>query len=587
MTYNDLWQRLDDRLWQTVSQLYPTLEATLVTQVFFTPPKDNSHGDLACHVAMLLAKPLKLAPKHIAEQLAAALTHWPEVAQVDIAGPGFINLHLSDQALIDQTAQILAYPASYGHADLGAGQSVNVEYVSVNPTGPLHVGHARGAVLGDALSALLMRIGFAVTREYYVNDAGVQVDALARSLYKRYLEVIGAGAQQIEAPLYPGEYLIPVAERLAAQEGQVLRDQPESVWLPKVRDFAIAAMMDIIRADLARLGVQHEIFSSERALVEAGAVEQSLALLEQKDLLYRGVLEPPKGKPSEDWEPREQLLFKSSQFGDDCDRPLIKSDGTYSYFTPDITYHHDKVERGFHWLINVFGADHIGYVKRLKAAVAAFSNVRFDVLCVQLVRFMDRGEPVRMSKRTGAFVSLEELVSRVGKDVARLHLLGRKNDAHMDFDLEQMAEQSLDNPVFYIHYAHARCHSAIQHAKEIFSAHDLGLMEEMMVNASAGWEFSGGISLERRLMLKLMEYPMLLRRAGLSLEVHRLVLYLRELAKELHAYWNLGRDQTELRVVLRDDLAVTRARVQLMWAVKHVLADGLSLLGVEARDELR
>ncbi len=575
----DVYQKLDQDLAALLQETFASVVESNVARFFFSSPKDPEHGDLACNAAMMLAKAEKTSPMILAEKIATSLRQWAAFSSVEIAKPGFINVRLNTEFLCTELQRILAHPKDFSHSHLGAGKTVNVEYVSVNPTGPLHVGHARGAVFGDALSALLQRIGYDVTREYYINDAGVQVDVLARSSYRRYLEALGDSSQTFEAPLYPGEYLKPLGQTLAEKYGTLYQGAPESEWLELFRREATTAMMQMIRADLAALGVVQDVFSSEQELVASGAVEQTLDEMHKRALVYRGVLEPPKGKKPDDWEAREQLLFRASEFGDDIDRPLIKSDGSWSYFTPDITYHRDKLQRGYDWLINIFGADHIGYVKRLKAAVAAFSDVPLDILCCQIVRFMENGAPIRMSKRQGTFIALAELIDAVGKDVVRLHLLGRKNDAHMDFDLELMRQQSLDNPVFYIQYAHARCHSAIRHAEAEFPqlpSLDLEALVQKLSSAA-----------DHALLCKLAEYPDMLRRAGHALEVHRVAIYLRELSKALHGFWNYGKDKAELRVVVRDDPIQTAARCQLFAAVKLVLADGLALLGVTAVDELR
>lgn len=581
----DFYQELDCRLTDLVCETFASARAETAGQssgearFHFSPPRDPAHGDLASSAAMMLAKGERTSPMQLAETLAEKLRGWQELRSVEVAAPGFINVRLQTFALAGELLRILADPQKFSHSDVGQQKRVNVEYVSVNPTGPLHVGHARGAVFGDALSALLQRIGYRVSREYYVNDAGAQVDVLAHSVYRRYLQALGDTGQTFEAPLYPGEYLIPLGQELAKEFGTKYQCASEQEWLQPIRERAVAAMMELIKADLAALGVVQDVYTSERSLVEAGAVEETLDFLREKGLVYQGVLPKPKGKPSEDWEPREQLLFRASDFGDETDRALLKSDGSWTYFTPDISYHHDKIRREFQWLINIFGADHIGYVKRLKAAVAALSGVPIDILCCQIVRFMENAQPVRMSKRQGTFIGIQTLIDAVGKDVTRLHLLLRKNDAHMDFDLEELRRQSLDNPVFYIQYAHARCFSALRHAEESFA--DLPLLDEN----SLATELAG--EADHRLLCALAEYPAQLRRAGVALEVHRVALYLRSLAKELHGFWNLGKDDAGLRVVVAGNATRTAARVMLLRGVKQVLADGLELLGVSAVDELR
>ena len=441
-----------------------------LARVGVEPPREAGHGDLSTNAAMLLAKPAKMKPRDIAEMLVEPLRALDAVADASVAGPGFINLTLAPGVWHECLAAILEAGTAYGNSDMGGGAPVNVEYVSANPTGPLHVAHARGAVTGDALANLLAKAGYAVTTEYYINDAGAQVDALARSAHLRYREALGDEIGEIPEGLYPGDYMVPGGEALAAEGGDAWRDAPEAEWLERFRDRAIEMMMETVRADLAALGVEQKVFTSERGLVDAGAVDAVFEILEGRGLIYTGVLEPPKGKKPDDWEPRPQTLFKATDFGDDVDRPMKKSDGSWTYFANDIAYHYDKYQRGFTTMIDIFGADHGGYVKRLKAAVAAMSDggADLDIKLCQMVHLKKGGEPMRMSKRAGNFVTLRDLIDEVGKDVVRFIMLTRKNDSQMEFDLDKVVEQTRDNPVFYVQYAHARCRSVLRAAAELF-----------------------------------------------------------------------------------------------------------------------
>jgi arginyl-tRNA synthetase len=541
-------------------------------------PRDTAHGDLATNAAMVLAKPLGRKPREIAEILARRLRDHDAVSTVEIAGPGFINLRLDAGFWQKRVADILAAGPAYGDCDLGEGRKVNVEYVSANPTGPMHVGHCRGAVVGDALAALLEKAGFDVTREYYVNDAGAQIDVLAHSVYFRYLEALGDTIpSDVFAGYYPGDYLKPVGRKLAEIHGATLRGRDPEHWKPLVRDFAVEAMMELIRGDLAALGIVHAVFSSERKLHVTGRVEEALGALERQDLVYTGVLEPPKGKLPDDWEPRPQLLFKSSRFGDDTDRPLKKSDGSWTYFASDVAYHLDKVERGFLGMVDIWGADHGGYVKRVKAAVAALSAGRAKIvikLC-QMVNLLDGGQPVKMSKRSGSFVTLRDVVDEVGKDVVRFIMLTRRNDAQLDFDYVKVREQSKDNPVFYVQYAHARCRSVLRQtglgAADIAAA-DLGRLahpEELgLIRLLAAW-------------------PRTVETAAKVEEPHRVAFYLAEVAAGFHGLWNRGNDDPALRFIIANDSDLTRARVAMVQAVAHVIASGLAVMGVEPVEEMR
>ncbi|MTJ05729.1 MAG: arginine--tRNA ligase [Sediminimonas qiaohouensis] len=545
------------------------------------PPRDPAHGDMATNAAMVLAKPAGLKPRDIAEALAARLSADTRIARVDVAGPGFINMALSDTVWQDTVRHAILTGPDFGRSDLGQGKRVNVEFVSANPTGPLHVGHTRGAVFGDALAALLDFAGYEVTREYYINDGGAQVDVLARSVYLRYLE---ANGQEVafEDGTYPGDYLIPVGEALAAQYGDALVGKPEAEWLDDLRDFATDAMMHMIRADLAALGIEMDVFFSEKSLYGTGRIEEAIENLRARDLIYRGVLEPPKGKRPEDWEPREQTLFRSTAHGDDVDRPIMKSDGAWTYFAPDIAYHHDKIERGFDLLIDVLGADHGGYVKRLKAAVSALSEGRvpLDVKLCQLVKLWKNGEPFKMSKRAGNFVTLRDVVDQVGPDVTRFHMLTRKNDAPLDFDFAKVLEQTRENPVFYVQYAHARVCSAQRKAREAgLNVDDAAL---------AGADLSGLTHpSEMAVARKLAEWPRMVEIAGRTNEPHRIAFYLYDLASEFHSLWNRGNEEPALRFVQDGDEATTRSKMALARAVTVVISAGLGILGVTPVEEMR
>jgi arginyl-tRNA synthetase len=548
------------------------------------PPRDASHGDVATNAAMVLAKPAGMKPRDLAEALAARLRGHPDIVEASVAGPGFINLRLRDSFWYDRLRDVLRAGPSYGDSATGRGRRVNVEYVSANPTGPMHVGHGRGAVVGDALASLLMKAGYEVCREYYINDAGGQVDVLARSAYHRYREALGEDVGPVPDGYYPGDYLKETGRALAARDGGKWLKAPEREWLPAVRAFAIDAMMALIREDLAALGVRHDVFSSERALHDAGAIDAALKDLEGKGLVYTGVLEPPKGKLPDDWEPRPQTLFRSTGFGDDVDRPLKKSDGSWTYFAADIAYHLDKYRRGFPLMIDVWGADHGGYVKRMKAAVAAATGGEgaLDVKLCQLVSLYDKGEPVRMSKRAGTFVTLRDAVDEVGKDVFRFVMLTRRNDQALDFDFAKVVEQSKDNPVFYVQYAHARASSVMRHARHELPQLDL---------SPAGL---AGARLERladpdelAIIRHLAGWPRLVESAAEAHEPHRVAFYLQDLAASFHGLWNKGNDDATLRFIAADDPELTQARLALVQGVAFVVASGLAVFGVRPVEEMR
>jgi arginyl-tRNA synthetase len=539
---------------------------------------------------MVLAKEAKSKPRDLAEQIAARLRSDELIASVDVAGPGFINLTLKASAWSEALRTVLREGAAYGRSAMGAAEKVNVEYVSANPTGPMHVGHCRGAVFGDALVSLLIFAGYDVTREYYINDAGAQVDALARSAFLRYREALGEHIGAIPEGLYPGDYLQPVGQALVAEYGAGLKLLRESRWLPIVRDKAIDMMMDQIKQDLAALGIKHDVFFSERSLIEGGnnRVSETIDYLRAKGDIYEGRLQPPKGKPVEDYEDREQTLFRATAFGDDVDRPLIRSDGSYTYFASDIANHKNKFDRGFTNLIDVFGADHGGYVKRMQAAVKAVTSgqATLDVKIVQLVRLLRQGEPVKMSKRSGDFVTLREVVDEVGSDAVRFMMLFRKNDAVLDFDLAKVIEQSKDNAVFYVQYGHARGHSVFRNAREV--------VPDLPEQAAARATFLADARLEKLtdpaelvLLRRLALYPRTIDAAAVAHEPHRIAFYLYDLASEFHALWNRGHDLPYLRFIINNDASITKARLALVQGVVSVLASGLAVLGVHAPDEMR
>ncbi len=560
-------------------------------RVAVEPPRDPAHGDVATNAAMVLAKPAGTKPRELADALSARLRALDPVTAAEIAGPGFINLRFDAAYWQDCLAGILRTGPDYGRSDVGGGRKVNVEYVSTNPTGPLHIGHARGAVFGDALAALLAKVGFDVTREYYINDAGAQLEALARSVYYRYREALKAEPNPIPEGFYPGEYLIAVGEDLKKTDGAKWLDVEEapeedskSGWREACANFGREAMMKMIKDDLAALGVHQERFTSERAIIEAGGIEDALKSLQARGLIYTGVLESPKGKTPDDWEPRPQTLFRATEFGDDVDRPLKKSDGSWTYFAPDMAYHLDKFRRGATLMIDVWGADHGGYVKRMQAAVEALTEGQghLEVRICQLVKLLRAGEPVKMSKRSGTFVTLREVIDEVGKDVVRFIMLTRKNDAPLDFDLAKVLEQSRDNPVFYVQYAHARARSVLRHAEVEFS----GINQDLAALAGGPVHLltdSEELGLIRRLAL----WPRLLEGAAEAYEPHRVAFYLYDLAAAFHGLWTKGKDETRLRFLMDDDPDLTAARLALIRGVALVIASGLDIFGVEPVEEMR
>ena len=552
-----------------------------LSAVAVEPPRDPAHGDMATNAAMVLAKPAGLQPRAIADALALRLAKDARITSAEVAGPGFLNLRLATSLWQRVVKDALQAGAKFGKSELGQEQRVNVEFVSANPTGPMHVGHVRGAVVGDALSNLLAFAGWNVTREYYINDGGAQVDVLARSAYERYREANGL-EPEIREGLYPGDYLIPVGEALKAKYGASLLDQPEEVWLQDVRSFATELMMEEIRSDLRVLGVEMDVFSSEKALYGTGEIEAAIETLRGMDLIYEGVLEPPKGKEPDDWEPRVQTLFRSTAHGDDVDRPVKKSDGSWTYFAPDIAYHYNKVRRGFDALIDIFGADHGGYVKRMKAAVSALSDgkVPLDIKLIQLVKLYKNGEPFKMSKRAGTFVTLRDVVEEAGADVTRFIMLTRKNDVALDFDFAKVLEQSKDNPVFYVQYANARINSVMRKAREAGIVCDDTTLAALDLS---------GMTHEAELALakKIAEWPRLVEIAARGNEPHRVAFYLYELASELHGLWNRGNDDPSLRFFQTGNAATSAAKIALARAAGVVIGCGLGILGVTPVEEMR
>ncbi len=549
------------------------------------PPRDQSHGDVATNAAMVLAKPLGTNPRALADLISAALRNDPDVSEVSVAGPGFINIRLSTGYWQRLLASIIEAGTDYGRSTTGTGKKTNVEYVSANPTGPMHVGHCRGAVVGDALANLLSFAGYEVVKEYYINDAGGQIDVLARSVFLRYREALGENIGEIPAGLYPGDYLVPVGKELADEFGPRLHNMPEEEWMPLVKDRAVDAMMVMIREDLQALNVHHDVFFSERTLHAEGAklIRAAINDLTFKGHVYKGKLPPPKGQLPEDWEDRDQTLFRSTEVGDDIDRPLIKSDGSYTYFAADVAYFKEKFDRGFDEMIYVLGADHGGYVKRLEAVARAVSDgkAKLTVLLCQLVKLYRDGEPVKMSKRSGDFVTLREVVDEVGRDSVRFMMLYRKNSEPLDFDFAKVTEQSKDNPVFYVQYAHARCMSVFRQAKDAFPDLDVDSLDL----ASTVGQISDPNELQ--LVAKLAEYPRIVESAALSQEPHRIAFYLYDLASFFHAHWNKGKEQPELRFVNDKNRELSIARLGLVRAVASVLRSGLTITGTAAPEEMR
>ena len=587
---HDIFAALRARAVSALAELLPDLPPDAFARVQMEPPRDPAHGDMATNAAMVVAKAARQPPPKLAAALAERLSALPEVAEAAPAGPGFVNLRLREGFLRAQLPVILAAGESYGDGAPGDGRRVDVEYVSANPTGPMHVGHCRGAVVGDALANLLTKANYAVTKEYYVNDAGAQVQALAQAAYWRYLQTLGTTMTEADYAAtvpgglqYGGDYLIPVGAALRERYGEALaapgaRPADPALWLDTVRDSTVEAMMASIRDDLAALGVRHDVFVSERALIAAGELEKAEASLSERGLIYRGVLAPPKGKTPEDWEPREPTLFRATRFGDEVDRPLRKSDGTGTYFANDIANHLHKLERGFVELVHVWGADHGGYVKRMKAAVSALSDgkVPLDVVLTQIVRVVKNGEPVRMSKRAGTYVALRDLIDEVGRDAVRFTMLTRKADAQMEFDLDKVVEQSRDNPVFYVQYAHARCRSVLRAAGDPAAADLAATPLDALADPA-----------ELALIRRLTAWPRTVEAAAEAREPHRIAFFLHDLAAEFHVLWNKGREDATLRFIQGDEPEATRGRLALVAAAAAVIRSGLAVMGVAPAEEMR
>ena len=565
---NELWAMMAEGV------LPQNLDLSRVTA---EPPRDAAHGDVSTNAAMVVAKAAGMAPKALADALAKRLTKQADVQSAEVAGPGFVNLRLKETFWPKILDAILAKGENYGRSAIGKGINTNVEYVSANPTGPLHVGHCRGAVFGDALAALLKVTGYEVSKEYYINDAGAQVDTVARSAFLRYQEALGMDIGEIPAGLYPGDYLMPVGQALVAENGKSLLTMSEEQWLPIARKKAIAMMMDLIKSDLASLKIHQEIFFSEKSLHDSGEVRDTVADLRKAGQVYEGRLPPPKGELPEDWEDREQTLFRATSFGDDIDRPLLKSDGSFTYFASDIAYSRNKIRRGYNELVYVLGADHGGYVKRLEAvasAIAGPGKVDVIVRLCQLVKLFRNGEPVRMSKRSGEFVTLREVVDEVGPDVVRFMMLYRKNEAPLDFDFAKVTEQSKDNAVFYVQYAHARVCSVLRNGAELGREsidHNFSLLND---------------EAERHVVRRLAEYPKMLEGAALAHEPHRISFYLYDLASDFHSLWNKGKESPQLRFIIKNDKILTDTRLAFLRTIRYVLSNGLRILGVNPVEEM-
>lgn len=585
----NIFNEFEIKVKSTIEQLFPAAKGEVhldLRAVVVEPPRDSSHGDLATNAAMVLAKPLATKPRELATRIASELARDDDVESAEVAGPGFINLRLEPAFWRRTLTAMIEAGDNYGRATIGEGEAINVEYVSANPTGPMHVGHCRGAVIGDALANLLEMVGYNVNREYYINDAGAQVDVLARSAYLRYREALGEDIGAIPEGLYPGEYLKPVGEALAKEHGREFLGVDEAVWLAVVRKTAIDEMMKMIREDLGKLGVVHDTFFSERSMIEGDRdrVAEAIGFLTERDLVYEGKLPPPKGQVPEDWEDREQTLFRSSDYGDDVDRPLRKSDGSYTYFASDIAYHFDKYQRGFANMIDVWGADHGGYVKRMRAAVKAMTGGEgdLDVKLCQLVRLFRDGVPVKMSKRSGDFVTLRELVEEVGADPIRFMMVYRKNDAPLDFDFLKVTEQSKDNPVFYVQYGHARSCSVFRQART--EVPNLKIDAQDLAEASLDSLVDPG---EMAIIRRLAAYPRIIEAAAEAHEPHRIAFYLYDLASDFHAHWNRGKELPQLRFIDPADETSTLARLALVHATRKVLSSGLAILGASAPEEMR
>lgn len=554
-----------------------------LSRVTVEPPRDASHGDMSTNAAMVLSKAAGKNPRQLGEALAEKIKALDGVAEVTVAGPGFVNFRLEAAAWLSTIRNVLSAGVHFGNSGIGRNKKVNIEYVSANPTGPMHAGHMRGAVIGDALAALLEKAGYDVTREYYFNDAGAQVDVLARTVFLRYREALGEDIGAIPEGLYPGEYLKDVAQQLAARDGKKWLETDEAAWLDPIRAFAVAAMMKMIKEDLDLIGIRHDVFTNEREIIENGTLEKCFSALQEQGLIYQGTLPPPKGKEMEDWEPAELTLFRSSNFGDASDRPLKKRDGTWAYIMPDIAYHYDKLQRGFSWMINLLGKDHGGYEQRMRPAITALGGgkAHLDVVYCGMVKLFKNGEPVKLSKRSGNIITLREVVEEVGPGVARFFMLLRTPDTELDFDFDKVVEQSKDNPVFYVQYAHARCHSVLRNAREMFAG----------IETDAAALSTADVSLldseeELKLVRLMAAWPRFVETAAEAHEPHRITFYLQELAAEFHAFWNKGRDDASLRFLHENDRGLSFARLALVRSVATVIASGLAVMGVTPLEEL-
>lgn len=577
------YQKKTETLLQDMAAAGELPQGLDLSRVKVEPPKEAAHGDMATNAAMVLAKNAGKNPRQLGEALVVRMKKLPEIKEASVAGPGFVNFRLADAEWAVTLRDILTAGIRYGDSRMGKGRKVNIEYVSANPTGPMHAGHMRGAVIGDTLAGLLKKAGFDVTGEYYFNDAGAQVDVLARTTHLRYREALGENIGAIPEGLYPGEYLKDVGQALADRDGKKWVGKDEKEWLAPVRDFAVERMMKMIREDLALIGIKHDVFTNEREIVENGTLDAAFKVLQDQGLIYQGTLPPPKGKEMEDWEPAELTLFRSSNFGDSSDRPLKKRDGTWAYIMPDIAYHYDKVRRGFTWMINMLGKDHGGYTDRLRPAVAAFSEgkARLDVVYNGMVKLFKNGEPVKLSKRSGNIVTLREVVEEVGAGVARFYMMTRTPESEMEFDFTKVVEQSKDNPVFYVQYAHARCHSVLRNAKEIWP--DIDTSPAALAKADLSRLNSAD---ELELIRRMAQWPRQVEAAAEAHEAHRVAFYLHELASEFHSFWNKGREDTSLRFLHEKDKGLSLARLALVRAVATVIASGLAVMGVEPVEEM-
>ena len=554
-----------------------------LSRVKVEPPREAAHGDMATNAAMVLAKPAGKNPRQVGELLATKLKTIAGVADASVAGPGFVNFKLKDSEWTGILHEILSAGTHYGDSKMGADEKVNVEYVSANPTGPMHAGHIRGAVIGDTLANLLQKAGYDVTREYYFNDAGTQVDVLSRTTHLRYREALGENIGDIPEGLYPGEYMKEVGQALAAKDGRKWLGKPEGEWLAPIREFSVKVMMDEIRKDLALIGIKHETFSNEREIVENGTLEKVFKKLQDLDLIYQGTLPPPKGKEMEDWEPAELTLFRSTKYGDSSDRPLKKRDGNWAYIMPDIAYHYDKFQRGYKWMINVLGKDHGNYLDKMRPAISALSNntAKIDVVFCAMVKVLKNGVPVKFSKRSGNIITLREMVEEVGSAAVRFFMLSRTPDSELEFDFAKVVEQSKDNPVFYVQYAHARCCSVLRNAKAMWPDMDLSVAALMKADVKRI-----NTADELKLVRLMAGWPRHVESAAEAHESHRVTIYLHDLASEFHSFWNRGRDDTTLRFLIEQDKELSLARLALVKAVATVIASGLAVMGVTPMEEM-